>query len=332
MGIDRNIQLLRVISMFSILLCHFCNEIGNSLGNALGQFFNIGVYIFLIISGYLFGKKDINNVHEWYKKRFLRIFIPLWIWVFVVNIIYLIEGSGVSLKNIVIYIFNVQGFFSSSQGLGHLWFLSLIMICYIITPILNRMKTNISNKKNKRNYVITFILLVIGSFSVSYINLNISFFLVLLMLYTFTYYYSYFEDKFKLRHYKAFVFIIIIFISIVIRVLSRKAIDGSVLYTNIVLITQSAIAMCIFLLFKKINISYKNKILKKIVDDLDKKSLYVYIVHYIFCVGPLEIIMTYSNLYFIQVISTIIFSYIIASCLYYIVEKINYRLLGFKRN
>lgn len=42
-----NISIARIISMFMILSCHFCNEMGNKIGNVLGQTFNVGVFIFI---------------------------------------------------------------------------------------------------------------------------------------------------------------------------------------------------------------------------------------------------------------------------------------------
>lgn len=46
------------------------------------QFFNVGVHIFLIISGYLYGKRKINSnttYIKWLIKRAKRILLPLYI-------------------------------------------------------------------------------------------------------------------------------------------------------------------------------------------------------------------------------------------------------------
>ncbi len=61
---ERNyaISLLRVIGMFSIILCHFFGWIGIS---SLSQFFNFGVYLFLFISGFLYGRKQIKDYKKW---------------------------------------------------------------------------------------------------------------------------------------------------------------------------------------------------------------------------------------------------------------------------
>lgn len=46
---------LRVAGMVSILLCHYVQQSHNALLNMSAQFFNIGVELFIILSGFLFG-------------------------------------------------------------------------------------------------------------------------------------------------------------------------------------------------------------------------------------------------------------------------------------
>lgn len=52
---------LRVAAMFSILLCHFVQQSQNSYLNMSAQFFNIGVELFIILSGFLFGIRGGDN-------------------------------------------------------------------------------------------------------------------------------------------------------------------------------------------------------------------------------------------------------------------------------
>ena len=57
--------MVRFIAMISIILCH----IMQNLGNISCYYLNVGVWLFLFISGFLYGKKDISNVTVFYKKR-----------------------------------------------------------------------------------------------------------------------------------------------------------------------------------------------------------------------------------------------------------------------
>lgn len=46
---------LRMAGMLSILLCHYVQQSQNAILNMSAQFFNIGVELFIILSGFLFG-------------------------------------------------------------------------------------------------------------------------------------------------------------------------------------------------------------------------------------------------------------------------------------
>ena len=46
---------LRAIGVIFILLCHYVQQSQNAILNISAQFFNIGVELFIILSGFLFG-------------------------------------------------------------------------------------------------------------------------------------------------------------------------------------------------------------------------------------------------------------------------------------
>ena len=299
-----NISIVRIVSMFMILICHFCNEMGNKLGNVLGQTFNVGVFIFIIISGYLFGKKDIDKPVNWIIKRIKKIMIPVWIWVFVVNIIYLMKGIPLNFVGIISYIFDMQGWFGIMNGLEHLWFLSVIMICYFITPFLEKVR------KNQLNFLKIILVFFIVSIICSFVNVKLGRYIFDVNLYISAYYYSFFENKFKKNKTNIFTYMGIIILSMITRVICRKFLDETVVYTNIVVLyTQSLIAFSIFKIIQSFN--FKN-IKLKIVDHLDEISYYIYIVHYVFCVGPVDILGKWGRYYIVQLIAVIVLSYICA--------------------
>ena len=77
---DNLIILLRVFAMILILVCHIVQEHSNEYIKMTAQFLNVGVSIFILISGYLYGTKKINeNYVQWIIKRAKRILIPLYI-------------------------------------------------------------------------------------------------------------------------------------------------------------------------------------------------------------------------------------------------------------
>jgi len=122
--------------------------------------FNIGVQIFLVMSGFLSGAKNIPNYCDWYTKRFKRILKPYYIYLIIIIPVFLIfNGNNISSVQIIYYLLILQGVSGSISGLGHLWYITLIDICYLITPII--FKYNISRKENSK---LKFYFLMVGQF------------------------------------------------------------------------------------------------------------------------------------------------------------------------
>ena len=59
---DNAISMLRFISMLMIIACHICQHYEIELA----FWFNVGVQVFFMISGFLYGQKDINNPFAWF--------------------------------------------------------------------------------------------------------------------------------------------------------------------------------------------------------------------------------------------------------------------------
>lgn len=65
---------IRVFAMFSIILCHLFQTyhlVGWS------DIFNMGVQVFFVMSGFLYGYKQIDNWREWYIKRLKGFISPI---------------------------------------------------------------------------------------------------------------------------------------------------------------------------------------------------------------------------------------------------------------
>lgn len=182
-----NIQIARIIAMFSIVFCHCFNEIGNFF-SFLGQLLNVGVFIFFIISAYLYGKKDIKEPKKWIKKKFLQICLPIYIWMLVVNCIYIVTNTNVNFYENFVYIFNLQAFINNNLlGLQHLWFISIILVLYIITLLLNKYKIYLLSQKNKTKIIMLF--LIVLYVVTSFLNANLGRYIFYAIIYIYTYIY-----------------------------------------------------------------------------------------------------------------------------------------------
>ena len=71
---ERNykISIIRILSMISIVLCH----IFQAQKMTFAFWLNVGVQVFLFMSGFLYGKKNIENTWSWIKRQFSKILIP----------------------------------------------------------------------------------------------------------------------------------------------------------------------------------------------------------------------------------------------------------------
>lgn len=104
-----------------------------SISTCIRQVFNTAVPLFLVISGYFLGRKDLSTSEKrwaFWKKQILKVYIPGVIWSlppFVVCIMNAINGrSSVIVEVIKLLV------------LWHSYFVALIIECYIVLPFLKR--------------------------------------------------------------------------------------------------------------------------------------------------------------------------------------------------
>ena len=132
---DSAIELVRVIAMFMIIFDHMLLPVGLPFKSIISQFLNSGVYIFIILSGYLAGKKVITNWTGWYVKKIKRIMIPYWIVILICLSYESIYTHTFNVKMWLVHIFDLQGILGASVTTNPLWFVTLIMLLYLITPV-----------------------------------------------------------------------------------------------------------------------------------------------------------------------------------------------------
>lgn len=134
-----SITVLRVVSMLMIVICHIYKYYDFLPGSSfMGQFFNVGVQIFLIISGFLYGGKIVQSFKSFFWNRIKRVYFPTVVLSMAVVVVKFLINQKPSANTIFIYLLNLQGlvfldgrFFQSRiceiDILGPLW-LSLLNI------------------------------------------------------------------------------------------------------------------------------------------------------------------------------------------------------------
>lgn len=280
------ISLLRVISMCGIVVCHLLQ----GYDNPYCYLFNIGVQVFLAISGYLYGCKTIHSWRPWFIARLKKLYIPYLVFFLVcIPFYYCYACNEINPVKIILYIFDLQGVAGSGgviKGLSHLWFMSAIAICYLFVPILQYFR-NFSF-----SLPLLFIVAALELFFIRFAEWQFSWLLV------FALGYFYASDCKRCRMMIALLMTILFLCSLVFVSWNDILQNG---FWNLLLHVSGGVLAVIITttLSKWFSFSFGKRILKVV----DKYSYEVYITHHIFILGPFSMLFLlacpFANILFI---------------------------------
>jgi len=312
---DYKISLIRILAMISIVLCHIFQA--KNMGIAF--WLNVGVQVFLFMSGFLYGKKEIKSTWLWLKKQYSKILIPYYVYVILMIVFYIIfERDSISFKNIVSLLLCFQ-IFDTTYGLNHFWFIPIILMCYLITPFLQKVLKNESKSEITKLAIIFFIIFYVEVFAyLTPVDNRIS----NIICYIIGYFIAYLSYKNKKQ--EKIISILIVLFAIIFNIIKIFIIPDKsniLLHSIFKIIIENShillgIALFIFLykILKKIEVRLNPKG-KKIIDFIDKYCFYIYITHHIFILGPFSIMnLTFSSILNIIIIicCTAISSYLLS--------------------
>lgn len=320
---DYKISIIRMIAFCLIVTCHIMQY----LGMELAWWFNIGVPIFLCISGYLYGQKSIKNEMEFYIKQAKKILIPYFIVVLPVIFIQVIfYPKDISFVQII------RALLCNSilSGGEHLWFIPTILFCYFLTPFLEEY-FNYFYERGNFKFLIGWVILVVlfalifGGFLRYF---NPPWITCYMIGYTLG-----FLKNIKSKLYKVIcicISIISLFnvLQIYLDYIVKIDLDGILEKVYILFCTYNHVFLGISLfvilevLFRYIDIT-NIKLIKKLCDISDCYSYEGYLVHQFMILGPMTLMDLTENLIFN------IFLILVLICVCsYIVKKFHCYLLG----
>lgn len=327
-GSKRNIsvQLIRIVAMFLIILDHLLMGVDIPLKSLISQVTNSGVLIFLFLSGFLYGKKITSNWSQWYVKRIARICVPMWIFMIVDFIVEYALWGNFELKYIFIYMFNLQGILGVNIGGESLWFLTLIMLCYLITPLLQWIR----NKNLGKVYGIIILMCFIGTqvFLAYFTDKGMvgghtfSWCIIAIAMYIVGYFVG---DKIlfsKISWRRITLISAWVIFDVILVIFFKFMFDGQIIYDKIVIYYGMVLIdfwMCIVLY--KLGEYIKGTFIKKIITFLDTISYEIYIVH---CLVIFSVTLPWLLEYgvVIYVVSTLLLSLIAAVILHWMCKFI----------
>lgn len=134
---DTAYDYIRIIAMLAIIFCHFFQTRQNF---AVYSWLNTGVQVFFVLSAKLLSQKEVNTctqIAAFYKTRFLRICLPIWIYLLCLVPVLFIVGRGPEWSAIALYAVGMAGFAPSGiLGLGHFWYVTVLLLLYLLVPVL----------------------------------------------------------------------------------------------------------------------------------------------------------------------------------------------------
>lgn len=122
------------------------------LSSIVEHFNSLGVLFFFAISGYFALKSECNDISVYYKKRFIRILVPY----FIYAAIYTIYFTGVENHNILGVVWGKDSYFArilTANVHGTHWFVYAILFFYLCAPYINKMLRALSKKEVKKLYI-----------------------------------------------------------------------------------------------------------------------------------------------------------------------------------
>ena len=317
---DYSVSCSRFVAMCFIVLCHIMQYDSFSTSIYGGEeiewafWFNVGVQMFLFLSGYLYGKKEKFNTISFYKKSFPKLLVDYYVFlILVLIIIKIIPIWSISVDEIK----NLFLMSNVSQGLGHLWFVRTILFCYLFTPILFEIINYFNKHSDFKFYIysLNFLILVhillikhFPYFSPAWINCYI-----LGMLY------SKIENKSQIKIFE--ISTIVLSLSMVLMQFRVDYFNGSL--PNIIMNKYQFFCeyvhvllgiSLIFIIRYIFNYFFKGKEFV-ILNWSDKYSYDVYLTHHIFIQSPIACVNFISRR-FIAIPLAIFLSVITAVVLY----------------
>ena len=325
--IDSRITLLHILGMLLILFCHFFQEVKIYF---ISEILISGVQLFFFVAGYLCGRKKIEKPVRWILQKAKRILLPYYFLLLIVFLIYQLSGKQMLQPSSIFLLFNIQGLnylvwpfrgYGAPAGLGHLWFVTIIMLCYLITPLFQKMREWLTGTPKKwLKYVI--LALAIGvQFLLLLVGVQSSYLII--------YFVGYMTKELVIDLKKLLGLTGLTAIVLFGRLLLRRYVDGSLFYDRYYcLISNAAIAIWIVyavaFLFAKIP-ALQTFFAKKIWLFIEAISYYVYLVHFVFLRGEYPISSWVGGNTVLADFLVIVFSAVVASGMSFLFDKLLFR-------
>lgn len=290
--LDYSISAIRFLSTIAIIICHIMQYYSFFLAG----WFNVGVEVFLIISGYLHSKRVISDELGFYKKKVNHLLPHYYILVVIVLIITSVLQGKINYTSVFHSLFLSINFSENFITLDHLWFIRCILLCYLLTPLFIKLLNAID--KNIK-YVLVLLLgveVVFSIFTDYFDGVHINCFLVGMLL-----------GRVKWDKKLLFMAVIPAIIANGTQIYINYFADGGVnilftgstqlLYLKFCRYAHCMLGIMLFVLLKIFFDHFKKYLcrIEKFLKISDKYSYDIYLVHNIFILGQYSVLALFQN-------------------------------------
>lgn len=313
---DYSISLIRLVATFLIITCHIMQY----LALELAWWFNVGVQIFLCMSGFLYGKKDkISDELVFFKNNIIKILVDYYVVIIPIILLFMLF---VPEQLSIITTIKVLLTYGTLNGGGHLWYIPYCLFCYLITPFLSHYFEN--NKHIIKCFlVLSMLTIVITETFFNYFNS------AWIFCYILGFFLGNISDCKKIKLFRNMTLLIIAgaillnFIQLLQDYVLELELNGIVasLYGSFCNFAYVFLGVALFIIFKAIfSIILKRgcpNFIKKLCLYTDRYSYDIYLVHQFVILGPFSLMRLTNNMVInivlilaITVVSSVIVNFI----------------------
>lgn len=294
---SKRLTIIRAIAMLMVVFCHYINWFEPIA--VFSNVFNVGALLFFVLSGFLYGQKEISDSRKWLIRQFFKIVPALYVYYGISAVILCSLGKlgEVDPYYALLQLLNLCGFVNCGIGemiTGHLWFVSFILVCYLITPLLQKIRAKISAAQ------ILFLIVFLSAADIGFVMVVKPFAFIMWLPGIITYIAAYFIGAFwqKRMRLSRYLLLTIFMVAVTgLKILAKlMSVRGSVLAEMVYSRFLSEYAHCILAVWIFFTLYLGLGLFRRLAEWiypaaklLSSFSYEVYITHYLFLIGPLSL-------------------------------------------
>lgn len=283
----KSLNILRALSIVLICIAHICLQLGfGGLGRYLGYMF---VDVFFLLSAFLQGLKYGGQPVglPFLKKRYLRLSVIYYPFLLITIVALFCLGYHVEFKSILLHLTYANYLVNNhlfGTAFGHLWYLSMQMVCYVMIVLLCGKYLYAFSKKivsKKASLYALTLLAFVGGYILVHLGLPNRVCVVLLL-----YYVVYLKADFILKRFmqvstKVCWIFFLVFNFLTFLLFLYWDLDGKLIIRDWLVVITSFSWLMMFLRPIKV-------IFPKVLNFLSMVSFELYLIHHPFVLGELS--------------------------------------------